>query len=538
MAPFRFDTWHGDATPIVQSIIEGGRARAQGLEAQGQAQGQAIQSATNAFSGTLSDMLKYNMQAPQRELTDLEVKKRREEYTDDQVTRSATQAALQQPEIAGIKDPTEQSHAVSDFVLQHLDGSGAIGAATKFRAQLQEARIKALDQTIKQTDLAHKGVEQASSLLQSVPEDKNPQAAYTNVLQQVRQLVGPDLAKHLPDQYDEPTVRNAVQWGMSAKEGLDYRRRAGEDARDALQNATSRVGLIESLTKSTAGFAKTITTPEEWDQMRKNVAALAPKDVTDQVLSRFDTAFAPDSPLKAEKLIDKTGFDPKEGLTTINGKKQLVWAGYDKETNSYFLPGDTKTPLKDFTPFVKGAEGQLAAADRTKLIDAVKANPSVWHQLTETARTQIAGDLHKQGFNFPAVDRGSSVATAERWKMTAMKALDDEFSQKRGLKGAFGMSQADYDKKKSAIDTSYQVQIGGGQPPAGAPKPAPAPAAPPPAAVPPAVVAPAAAPPPKPAAEVGPVTVKLPDGRIAKFKDTAARDAFMKAAGYTLAPAK
>lgn len=475
MAPFRFDTWHGDATPIVQSILEGGRARAQGIEAQGQAWGQGIQGATNAFSGTLSDMLKYNMQAPQRELTDLELKKRREEYTDDQVTRSATMGALQQPEIAGLKDPTDQQHAVSDFVLQHLDGSGAIGAATKFRGQLQKMRLDALDQTIKQTDLAHKGVEQASSLLQSVPEDKSPQTAYSSVLPQVRQLVGPELAKHLPDVYDEATVRNAIQWGMSAKEGLDYRRRAGEDARDALQNATTRVGLVESLTKSTANYAKTVTTPEEWDQMRKNVAVLGPKEVTDQVLSRFDPTFAPDSAAKAGKLIDKTGFDPKEGITTINGKKQLVWAGYDKETNSYFMPGETKTPLKDFVPFVKTAEGQLTPADRSKLISAVKANPSVWHQLTETARTQIAGDLHEQGFNFPAVDRGSSVATAERWKMTAMKALDDEYSQKRGLKGAFGMSQADYDKKKAAIDSSYQVQIGG----AGAqpPKPAPPPAA-------------------------------------------------------------
>lgn len=555
MSQFVFQAYQQDPSAVTNAIMAGGAAQARGAEGAAQAWGRTAESLGNITGSTLNDILKYR--SPEAQAKRAEATLALEDTNDTLAMQKAMRSAGGDPNAA----------------LTTLDKLGAVGAATKLRTQMNVERNKGLDTHIKELTVQKDNFEQATKLIGSVPEadPKDPDSlakaseVYKSIVPQLRGLLSgpvdpatgkptPGVGASIPDEYNPDTVKNMRTLGMSVTEALNYRKEAAAEARAALTGATTKAELIDKMTTSTANYLRTVDNPQEWAKTLAGVKQLVPPDVAEAVMSRFDQNFDPKtSPQKAAVLLEKpkeTSYEPKNVIATVAGKRILLSAGFDKEKNQWFSPDAPGVPLKNVVEFVKGPEGQLSGADRTELTKAVQDNPQIWNQLTETARTQIAGDLHKAGFKFPSIDRGSSVAAAERWKMGAIKALDTEYGTKRGLKGPFGMTQGQYDAKKAEILTSYNLQIGGSQ---GQPQPKPAaPAVAPPAAPPPAAAAPVA-PVPAPAAPAAPVVpakpvakpatsapaagevpLHLPSGNIAWFKDQAALDAFLKSHNLTL----
>jgi hypothetical protein len=532
--------------------MAGGAARARGAEVAGQAWGGAVQGVGQAVGQTLNDILKYR--SPEAQAKRAEATLALEDTNDTLAMQKAMRAAGGDPNAA----------------LMSLDKAGAIGASTKLRTQMNVERNKGLDTHIKELTVQKDNFEQATKLIGSVPEadPKDPDSlakaseVYKSIVPQLRGLLSgpvdpatgkptPGVGASIPDEYNPDTVQKMRTLGMSVTEALSYRKEAAAEARAALTGATTKAELIDKMTTSTANYLRTVDNPAEWAKTLAGVKQLVPPDVADAIIGRFDQTFDPKvSPQKAAVLLEKpkeTTYEPKNVIATVAGKRVLLSAGFDKEKNQWFAPDAPGVPLKNVVEFVKGPEGQLTTADRSELTKAVQDNPHIWNQLTETARTQIAGDLHKAGFKFPMIDHGASVAAAERWKMGALKALDTEYGTKRGLKGPFGMTQAQYDAKKAEILTSYNLQIGSqGQPPPKPAAPPPAPAQPAPPAAPAAAAPVAPVPPPAPAAPAAPakpattapaageVPLHLPSGNIAWFKDQAALDAFLKKHNLTV----
>lgn len=555
MSQFVFQAYQQDPSPVTNAIMAGGAAQARGAEQAGQAWARTAEGVGQIAGQTLNDILKYR--SPEAQAKRAEATLALEDTNDTLAMQKAMRAAGGNQWAA----------------LDSLDKAGAIGAATKLRTNLSVENNKALDTQVKTNTVLNGNFERVTKLIGSVPKaDRNDPASlsqaaevYKAITPQGRALLAgpvdpatgkptPGLGAAWPDEYDPDQVEKMRTLGMSVTEALNYRKEALSSARDALTTATTKAELIDKMTTSTANYLRTVDNPQEWAKTLAGVKQLVPPDVAEAVMSRFDQNFDPKtSPQKAAVLLEKpkeTSYEPKNVIATVAGKRILLSAGFDKEKNQWFSPDAPGVPLKNVVEFVKGPEGQLSGADRTELTKAVQDNPQIWNQLTETARTQIAGDLHKAGFKFPSIDRGSSVAAAERWKMGAIKALDTEYGTKRGLKGPFGMTQGQYDAKKAEILTSYNLQIGGSQ---GQPQPKPAaPAVAPPAAPPPAAAAPVA-PVPAPAAPAAPVVpakpvakpttsapaagevpLHLPSGNIAWFKDQAALDAFLKSHNLTL----
>jgi hypothetical protein len=66
------------------------------------------------------------------------------------------------------------------------------------------------------------------------------------------------------------------------------------------------------------------------------------------------------------------------------------------------------------------SEGKLTGDNRASLVATVLKYPSVYHDLTDTTKGAIAGDLAAQGFTgFDRRRRRRRSATAERWRASS-----------------------------------------------------------------------------------------------------------------------
>lgn len=426
------------------------RARAEALQRSGDAIAQGGKELGQEAGATLNNLVKLQLDAPQREMTQIQLRQAREGQADDAAARDAFTDAGGDP----------------DKAVQLLEKGGNYPVAMKIRSTLTEQRLKGLDTLNKQFDLSEKNLTQASQLLQGVSTDANPAAAYANVLPQVRSLVGPNLAGKLPDQYDPNAVKTATTWGMKNADVLRAQRDASTIALNGLRTAVTKTGLAEQLTTSLATSARTAGSQEEWDQLR-TAAKTYGGEVADDVLKRFPEQWSPDLATKATQILT-AGQLPSYQHETVtytgaDGKSHIGEAGFDPKKNAWFSPG-SDTPLTNVRKFERDPQGQI---DVGGLAKAVMDHPEAYNDLTDTAKTRIWPTLNQAGFTPPGkVDRGASLATAERWRQGQLRKIDDDpelkvnlLSKDPDVKAA---AESEIARRRGEIEASFKVQTGGG----------------------------------------------------------------------------
>lgn len=123
---------------------------------------------------------------------------------------------------------------------------------------------------------------------------------------------------------------------------------------------------------------------------------------------------------------DKRGFATKD--VVVNGKRIL--AGYDPDTNTYYAPGDMKTPLtgtiQEYSkPDAKAADQAQETAERARLVKAVVANPDLYDRLSARDIADIAPDLAKAGFKGFGKSMNESAVVKIAESRSALSALRD-----------------------------------------------------------------------------------------------------------------
>lgn len=278
-------------SPYVQAIAgaTGGadRARAAADLQEGQIDTQTASSVGQAASGTLHDFLNYRATQSRRDLESAQAGLAKSTLADKQRDDADTQA---------VRDAMQTAGGDHDAALQALEQRGAVGAATKLRSALTVARTQALDEQDKGLKLVKDRLSMASQLLQGVPESDDPSTNYANVLPKVREIVGPDLGKQLPDEYDPDRVGQAVTWGETAQQTLDRRRAALEAAREGVANSKDAREKDGYFTKSLAQWLPTVGSQDEWD---KALAAAKSLGAPPETLAKFGDAFTPEAAQRA-----------------------------------------------------------------------------------------------------------------------------------------------------------------------------------------------------------------------------------------------
>jgi hypothetical protein len=451
MPPFRYEPYVNRHAATIGGLIQHGPdAAARALEFRGQAQGraaeiggqataQAIQGIGAQVAGVMHDVMRVQLEQPRRDLEAIQLRGAKRAEAEDTATRKAFQDAKGDLPTA----------------IKTLEQQGDYITAGKLRTQLYESHLKGLDETKKALDITGERFKQSSQLLQGVPGAPDPAAAYKTVLPQVRQIVGPQLGAMLPDDYDPAIVKQALTFGMTAGEVTAQRRQATAETTAALTQAVSKVDLVEKLTKSAARYAQTVDTQEEWEALRAMVEHLGGDSAKD-VLTKFPAQYSPAAVQDAAKLLRDTpvNFQHETVLTTdANGKPRITEAGFNPTTNQWFAAGDTKTPLTNVRKFERDPRtGAVAVTD--SLVGALKANPAIYEDLTDSVKSALWADPRMQGFAPPPkADKGASRATAERWRTTQLNKIDENL-------GNMVIDKAQADKARATVEASYQAQIG------------------------------------------------------------------------------
>jgi hypothetical protein len=455
--PMFLEPYRNPWGPTLTNLVGGAdRARAAATMASGQAIAAGAQQIGAETGATLNNLVRLKLDQPRREAEQIQLARLKRDEGDDQAARDAFTEAGGDP----------------DAAVGLLEQKGAYIPAMKIRGQLQQQRVQALDVLGKQLKVNEDRLTQASQLLQGVPKAQDPATAYTNVLPQVRQLVGDNLGAKLPDQYDPNVVNTAVTWGMKAVDVSRMQRDAATAAYQGLRGAVTRVELQDRLTKSLATSALTAENQDDWDRIRQTASQFG--DDAKTVLSKFPEQWSPALADTARTMLkpveSPTKYRESTVLATVNGKPTITLAGFDPERNAYFAPGETEHPLADARPVP--AADSLTARDDAEIVKAVQANPAIWNDLTETVKSRVLPGLSRAG-GFtppPKTDRGASAATAERWRMNALKKVDDDLNL-----SVITADQAT--AQRAAIEQSYKVQLGN-PPPSSATAPKPAGAAP------------------------------------------------------------
>lgn len=236
-----------------------------------------------AIAGAIPGAIVKEIQdRPKRELEALEMSNKR--------TAEERQARL-------YKLFDESANLTPEQFIEQLRAHGLHEEADKMHA----ARIKQLGESAdtekKQFEVAEQRIVSATRLLDSLhaePEE-NRAAAYTALLPQIRQLVGPQLGARVPDDYDPAFVEKALSWGMSAAEKLraqaDARTAARTDRTDAdTRDRHAREALLTML--------PTVDTAEEWADAQAFARANGAKPETLKIYG-LDQAFSPDGAKRA-----------------------------------------------------------------------------------------------------------------------------------------------------------------------------------------------------------------------------------------------
>lgn len=411
----------GDA--IASGILGRGQAWGRMAEQLGQIAGRTI--------GELADL--HERRARLDYYQSLSDERRREGEIESQMS----QAMKQWP-----KDP--------ERAVAHLTTQGFGAAASTLQARLRKAQKEDLDFQIQQHTLGEKQLDQALRVNAAVRGAEDWPVARDSI----RTMVGPDLAKYVPEEYDADRVREMSTWGMSMSERLTARRTALEDwqaGKDAV--------------KSVAVWLKDADTPEEWASLRENAKLLG---VPAAALRVFPEPWSKSAQRQAALIAGEEdgAFQSVEKL--VHGKEAVV--NFQPKTGRYYLPGQT-TPLPadavkplperaraEVPPAAGGFEDYLTryARERQKPVSALSVDE------IDAARTRWRKVEAKtpKGAEVSPAQKGD----AERWKQKELLDLEKTYRLTTDtMKSAMmkiPLSADQMDERKLRIENSYREQIG------------------------------------------------------------------------------
>lgn len=340
-----------------------GDIAATGALRSGEAWANGVQGVAGAISKTMGDLAAYAEEQPAREARNAQLK-----ASTAKNNREAEYEKLMQT--TGGQSP--------DAVVQTLRDKGFHEKAAELKKTIDKAREDAIDLSIKQMNLAQQQLGQAALLMDSARTATGAEAeTYASVLPKVRELVGPDLAKSIPDQYDPSFVEQATTWGMSMKDKLGVRADAAKALRDNLKDA--RDGDTH-FTAALSTWLGTADSQEDWDDAIANAKGLG---AAPETIAKFGSTYSPEAVERAKVFGAKKDDGPKAGsfesfmtsfakskgkaandLTPaelLTGRRQWEAAGWKPEKPSGGDANTTKLTEDDYRSMRAQIEDQYAA---------------------------------------------------------------------------------------------------------------------------------------------------------------------------------
>lgn len=446
---------------LAELIGRQGQINADYATRQGQIAAHTAESIGDTVTGTLRDLTRFAMNAPQRELTaarvaneKLELEKRRNALQEETLIKQAMSDAGGDPETA----------------LDALRSQGGIGvnAASKLQQQVKDARMADLKDQHDKYTMASQKLTTAGQFLRGLDELPDEQRAdgYARILPKVRELVGPDLSQYLPETYDPTTVHQALTWGETASQTIQRRTEALATARDGIAKAKDAREADGYHTKALGQWLSTVTSQEEWDQALHESKQLGAADGT---LAKFGTQYSPEAVKRAltfaetpgERARAEKGPTPgtfEDYLTSYArdvAKKPLeTLSAKDKESAARRWAGAHKTDTAS----------EITPEKRAQLVQTVMQYPVIWNDLTPGQKGAIAADLGTAGFTHFGESTQAQKAAVERWRTTELGKVQSDLGY-----GVIDDTQAT--ARRAEIDASARVQLGGGAPGAAPAKP-------------------------------------------------------------------
>lgn len=469
-----------------------GDIEAQRAERVGSAWAGGIEGASRAIAGTMTDLAKYAEEEPAREARNSQLK---------------AQKSQNEREVAYNEAMKKTGGMSPDEVIKALRDQGFHEKASTLQKELDKSREDQLDLSIKNLTVAEKNLGQAALLMDTVRNSTGAEAqTYASVLPKVRELVGEDLGKMLPEQYDPAFVEQATTWGMSMKDKMSVRKETAESLRQNLRE--TREG-DKHFTEALSKWLGTTSSQEEWDEAIANAKGLGAPAGT---IAKFGGEYSPEAVARAKAFAEKQDAGPKAGsfeaFMTSFAKSKGV-------TPDALTPADQLSGRRQWESAGWKPEKPTGGDNTTKLSA----------EDYKDMRAQIENEYKAQLASTPGSDDTLSMEarnTAMRWRSTQLEQLDKAAR-------ASGLNPSKLTKSMSSLADTPE----GWHPPM-APGRVPAP----PMQGPPASAAPTRPPvnfrqpPPAPTSsqQPTPVQVRLPNGKMQTFPSQEAADAFIRAA--------
>lgn len=298
---------------------------------------------------------------------------------------------------------------------QVLRREGFTKEADELMARHQSALRDAFATERAKRERAQQKIGDALDLLTTVggaPEADRPRL-YAETAPKIREMVGPDLATMVPDQYSPEFMQTALTWGMSAREKLGLQLKALEGLGDEkdfgkIQNAEERLRL----------WLAAADTPEEWAGALQTARQVF--RVPESIVQEYGE-FSPDNLARVQQLIGKTPTKPGEGDYTLG-------------PNQVRFTADGKIVARG--PTTRGGGGDDAEKGPTA---SAKATAERWKQ----------DALAKAEDDFKAA-----------WEQASLGETDPDPAVRRQAKDAKATLLRAHNARKGQIQQSYQTQLG------------------------------------------------------------------------------
>lgn len=477
--PFNYQAYHTEPyrNPLTNTLIAltGGadRARAAEAEQEGAINANMGGQITGAITGTLGTLANAAMrrQDPAYQLEGMKLKQAKQDQADDLMLRQSL-----------AKNQGNPVKALADL---RARGEIGVGAAGKLQTQISQQQHSALadaDDQLKRTGM-QLGI--ASQLLQGVPDPieddagnlvPHPQAAeaYGAVAPKLREVLGPDLGKSIPDEYDPAVVARMRAIGETATQHIERQRLALASAQAGTQAKKDSREADEHFTKALGLGLSTAESQDEWDRQVGSAEALGASKAT---VAKFGKEFSPEAAKKALSMV----VSPDERAKEIAPKKERppaepgsVAAMAEAFARDKKVPVDTLS-LKDNETIArkwvqlhdKGdkPDGAITAQQTADYVTAITKFPKIWNDLTDTMKSKLIPALAASGFTEFGAPSTATTGAALRWKGSQLAELEKERRASQLTPGN-EMSDADYQARKDGIETLFQQQVGAAGKPA------------------------------------------------------------------------
>lgn len=390
-----------------------GEVAAREASVRGQAWAGAAQDIGQTISGTMGQLVAYQQAEPRRRREEAQMAKAEREERRQGNLEGVMQMAGQLP---------------PEDAIDLLRKEGYTQEAGQMQAQLSQARRDGIADQKAKLELASTQLNKALDLLSAVdgaPEPDRP-TAYSSVAPQVRELVGEDLGKMVPDAYDPRFMANAMEWGMSAKDKLSARREAITNLR--LDHKDKR-DADEHFTETLSKWLGTVDDQQEWTDALQNARDLGAPAET---LAKFGDAYSPEAVAKA------VSFTAKERPPAAAGSLE-DYVNVKTQENG----GKPLTPAQ-----IRQARAEYTAAGR---------DPSGKDDAGRTmAQLQAARDRRYDRMR--EVEKGIEGGTIQPADAEAMQhRIDSEYALATGQQPPPPLRQAPTDLVASEGRTSYEA---------------------------------------------------------------------------------